>query len=289
MTDPTDPTYVLTLTCPDRAGIVHAVSGLLVEQRGNILESQQFDDLAEDRFFMRVRFAVGGADAETLERLRSAFAPVAERWGMTWELWDAGAPYKTLILVSRFSHCLNDLLFRWSNGSLQVDVVGVVSNHPDCERLVASYGVPYHHVPVTADTKAEAEKRLLELVDREGVDLVVLARYMQVLSDDTCRRLAGKAINIHHSFLPSFKGARPYHQAFDRGVKLVGATAHYVTGDLDEGPIIEQDVIRVDHRFDAAELAAAGRDVESQVLSRAVRWHAESRVLLNGSKTVVFR
>jgi formyltetrahydrofolate deformylase len=289
MTDPTDPTFVLTLTCPDRAGIVHAVTGLLVEQRGNILESQQFGDLAENRFFMRVRFAVEGAGAETLERLRSAFAPVAERWGMTWELWDAGAPYRTLILVSKFSHCLNDLLFRWSSGSLQIDVVGVVSNHPDCERLVASYGVPYHHVPVTADTKAEAEKRLLELVDDEGVDLVVLARYMQVLSDDTCRRLAGKAINIHHSFLPSFKGARPYHQAFDRGVKLVGATAHYVTGDLDEGPIIEQDVMRVDHRFDAAELAAAGRDVESQVLSRAVRWHAESRVLLNGSKTVVFR
>jgi formyltetrahydrofolate deformylase len=289
MTDPTDPTFVLTLTCPDRAGIVHAVTGLLVEQRGNILESQQFSDLAENRFFMRVRFAIEGAGAETLERLRSAFAPVAERWGMTWELWDAGAPYRTLILVSKFSHCLNDLLFRWSSGSLQIDVVGVVSNHPDCERLVASYGVPYHHVPVTADTKAEAEKRLLELVDDEGVDLVVLARYMQVLSDDTCRRLTGKAINIHHSFLPSFKGARPYHQAFDRGVKLVGATAHYVTGDLDEGPIIEQDVMRVDHRFDAAELAAAGRDVESQVLSRAVRWHAESRVLLNGSKTVVFR
>ena len=289
MTDPTDPSFTLTLTCPDRAGIVHAVTGLLVEQRGNILESQQFSDLAENRFFMRVRFAVEGAGAETLERLRSAFAPVAERWGMTWELWDAGAPYRTLILVSKFSHCLNDLLFRWSSGSLQIDVVGVVSNHPDCERLVASYGVPYHHVPVTADTKAEAEKRLLELVDDEGVDLVVLARYMQVLSDDTCRRLTGKAINIHHSFLPSFKGARPYHQAFDRGVKLVGATAHYVTGDLDEGPIIEQDVMRVDHRFDAAELAAAGRDVESQVLSRAVRWHAESRVLLNGSKTVVFR
>ena len=289
MTDPTDPTFVLTLTCPDRAGIVHAVTGLLVEQRGNILESQQFSDLAENRFFMRVRFAIEGAGAETLERLRSAFAPVAERWGMTWELWDAGAPYRTLILVSKFSHCLNDLLFRWSSGSLQIDVVGVVSNHPDCERLVASYGVPYHHVPVTADTKADAEKRLLELVDDEGVDLVVLARYMQALSDDTCRRLTGKAINIHHSFLPSFKGARPYHQAFDRGVKLVGATAHYVTGDLDEGPIVEEDVMRVDHRFDAAELAAAGRDVESQVLSRAVRWHAESRVLLNGSKTVVFR
>jgi len=289
MTDPTDPTFVLTLTCPDRAGIVHAVTGLLVEQRGNILESQQFSDLAENRFFMRVRFAIEGAGAETLERLRSAFAPVAERWGMTWELWDAGAPYRTLILVSKFSHCLNDLLFRWSSGSLQIDVVGVVSNHPDCERLVASYGVPYHHVPVTADTKAEAEKRLLELVDDEGVDLVVLARYMQVLSDDTCRRLTGKAINIHHSFLPSFKGARPYHQAFDRGVKLVGATAHYVTGDLDEGPIIEQDVLRVDHGYDQDQLVSAGRDVEAQVLSRAVRWHAQSRILLNGDRTVVFR
>ena len=285
----TDPTYVLTLTCPDRAGIVHAVAALLVEQRGYIVESQQFSDLAEDRFFMRVRFAVDGAGPGTLERLRASFTPVAERWGMTWELWDAREPYRTLILVSKYSHCLNDLLFRWSSGSVQIDVVGVLSNHPDCERLVASYGVPFHHVPVTPDTKADAEKRMLELVEAEGVDLVVLARYMQVLSDDTCRLLAGKAINIHHSFLPSFKGARPYHQAFDRGVKLVGATAHYVTGDLDEGPIIEQDVMRVDHRFDAAELAAAGRDVESQVLSRAVRWHAESRVLLNGSKTVVFR
>ena len=285
----TDPTYVLTLTCPDRAGIVHAVAALLVEQRGYIVESQQFSDLAEDRFFMRVRFAVDGAGPGTLERLRASFTPVAERWGMTWELWDAREPYRTLILVSKYSHCLNDLLFRWSSGSVQIDVVGVLSNHPDCERLVASYGVPFHHVPVTPDTKADAEKRMLELVEAEGVDLVVLARYMQVLSDDTCRLLAGKAINIHHSFLPSFKGARPYHQAFDHGVKLVGATAHYVTGDLDEGPIIEQDVMRVDHRFDAAELAAAGRDVESQVLSRAVRWHAESRVLLNGSKTVVFR
>jgi formyltetrahydrofolate deformylase len=280
-------TYVLTLVCPDRAGIVHAVSGLLVEHGGNILESQQFDDLAEGRFFMRVTFAVEAG--ETLESLRAAFAPVAERWGMAWELWLASAPYRTLILVSKFSHCLNDLLFRWSSGSLQIDVVGVVSNHPDCEALTRSYGVPFHHVPVTAGTKADAEARMLGLVESEGVDLVVLARYMQVLTDETCRRLAGKAINIHHSFLPSFKGARPYHQAFDRGVKLVGATAHYVTGDLDEGPIIEQDVMRVDHRHDAAELAAAGRDVESQVLSRAVRWHAESRVLVNGHKTVVFR
>jgi formyltetrahydrofolate deformylase len=283
----TDQTFVLTLTCPDRAGIVHAVTGLLVEHRGNIVESQQFSDLAEDRFFMRVKFAVDrGA---TVTSLRAAFAPVAERWGMDWELWLASAPYRTLVLVSKFSHCLNDLLFRWSSGSLQIDVAGVVSNHPDCETLVRSYGVPYHHVPVTPETKADAEAKLLLLVDTLDVDLVVLARYMQVLSDETCRALSGKAINIHHSFLPSFKGARPYHQAFDRGVKLVGATAHYVTGDLDEGPIIEQDVMRVDHGYDAAALAAAGRDVESQVLSRAVRWHAESRVLLNGHKTVVFR
>ena len=283
----TDQTFVLTLTCPDRAGIVHAVTGLLVEHRGNIVESQQFSDLAEDRFFMRVKFAVDrGA---TVTSLRAAFAPVAERWGMDWELWLATAPYRTLVLVSKFSHCLNDLLFRWSSGSLQIDVAGVVSNHPDCEALVRSYGVPYHHVPVTPETKADAEAKMLSLVDTLDVDLVVLARYMQVLSDETCRALSGKAINIHHSFLPSFKGARPYHQAFDRGVKLVGATAHYVTGDLDEGPIIEQDVMRVDHGYDASALAAAGRDVESQVLSRAVRWHAVSRVLLNGPTTVVFR
>ena len=280
-----DPEYVVTLVCPDRPGVVHAVTGTLAEHGGNIVESQQYGDPAEQRFFMRVRFAAPASLAD----LRAAFAPVSERFGMTWELWDAAAPYRTLILVSKFAHCLNDLLFRWSNQALQIDVVGVVSNHRDCEALAASYDVPFHHVPVSAQTKAAAEAELLSLVDSLGVDLVVLARYMQVLSDDTCRALAGRAINIHHSFLPSFKGAKPYHQAFDRGVKLVGATAHYVTADLDEGPIIEQDVMRVDHRFDAAELAAAGRDVESQVLSRAVRWHAESRVIVNGHKTVVFR
>jgi formyltetrahydrofolate deformylase len=288
------PTYVLTIVCPDRAGIVHAVTGMLVEHGGNILESQQFDDLAENRFFMRVKFAVEGiegtaAGQSTLESLRAGFAPVAERWGMVWELWEASAPYRTLILVSKFSHCLNDLLFRWSNGSLQIDVVGVVSNHPDCESLTKSYGVPYHHVPVLPGAKEEAEATMLSLVDSLDVDLVVLARYMQVLSDDTCRRLAGKAINIHHSFLPSFKGARPYHQAHDRGVKLIGATAHYVTPELDEGPIIEQDVVRVDHTMTPETLAAAGRDVETIVLARAVRWHAEHRVLLNGHRTVVFR
>jgi formyltetrahydrofolate deformylase len=286
------PSFVLTLWCPDQAGIVHAVTGMLVERHGNIVESQQFSDLAEDRFFLRVKFAVddpSSADGDLLDELRKAFVPVAERFDMTWNLWEAAAPYRTLILVSKFSHCLNDLLFRWSKQALQVDVVGVVSNHLDCEPLARSYDVPYHHIPVTPSTKADAEARMLSLVDSLDVHLVVLARYMQVLSDDTCRALEGRAINIHHSFLPSFKGARPYHQAFDRGVKLVGATAHYVTADLDEGPIIEQDVMRVDHRYDAADLAAAGRDVESQVLSRAVRWHADSRVLVNGHKTVVFR
>jgi formyltetrahydrofolate deformylase len=282
-----DQAYLLTIVCPDRPGIVHAVSGFLVERGGNIVESQQFNDLETDRFFMRVRFTVdveGGIDG-----LRTGFASVAARFAMTWELWDASAPYRTLILVSKFTHCLNDLLFRWSSGTLQIEVPAVVSNHPDAERLVSSYGVPFHHIPVTPDTKASAEAALLSLVDELDIHLVVLARYMQVLSDGTCRALAGRAINIHHSFLPSFKGAKPYHQAFERGVKLVGATAHYVTPDLDEGPIIEQDVVRVDHGVGAEQLVAAGRDVECQVLSRAVRWHSETRVLLNGHKTVVFR
>jgi formyltetrahydrofolate deformylase len=280
-------TYVLTLICPDRPGIVHAVTGFLVERGGNILESQQFGDPEQDRFFMRVRFAAG--PATTLERLRAEFGATAEAFGMRWELWDATAPYRTLVMVSRFGHCLNDLLFRWRNGDLQIDIAGVVSNHRDYEHLAAAYDVPFHHVPVTPETKRAAEDRLLRLVDELDIDLVVLARYMQVLSDETCKALEGRAINIHHSFLPSFKGAKPYHQAFERGVKLVGATAHYITADLDEGPIIEQDVLRVDHGFSAAQLVAAGRDVEAQVLSRAVRWHAETRVLLNGSRTVVFR
>ncbi len=283
-----DPRYVLTLDCPDRPGIVHAVTGALLTRQGNIVESQQFDDLDEGRFFLRVLFTAP-AERGGLEDIRGDLAVVAQQFAMTWELWDAAAPYRTLILVSSFSHCLNDLLFRWSNQALNVDVAGVVSNHATCQALVESYGVPFHHVPVSAETKPAAEARLLELVGELDIDLVVLARYMQVLSDETCRALEGRTINIHHSFLPSFKGARPYHQAFDRGVKLVGATAHYVTADLDEGPIIEQDVLRVDHRLSATELVAAGRDVECQVLSRAVRWHAESRVLRNGHKTVVFR
>ena len=280
--------FVLTVRCDDRPGIVHAVSGFLVEQSGNIVQSQQYGDPETGGFFLRVHFELVG-ERLPVERLRERFAPVARRFAMVWEMWDAAAPYRTLIMVSRFGHCLNDLLFRWSTGSLQIEVPAIVSNHRDFERLAASYGIPFHHLPVTPQTKADAEKQLLELVDDLGIHLAVLARYMQVLSDATCEALAGRAINIHHSFLPSFKGARPYHQAHARGVKLIGATAHYVTADLDEGPIIEQDVVRVDHGFSPEQLVAAGRDVESSVLSRAVRWHSETRVLRNGPKTVVFR
>ncbi len=279
--------FVLILSCPDRPGIVHAVSGFLVAQGGNIVESQQFGDRLSGQFFMRIDFTVPGQ--ASVDEVRAAFAAVAAEFEMRFELWDARAPYRTLIMVSKHLHCLNDLLFRTSTGSLQIEVPVVVSNHPDAEDMVRSYGVPFEHVPVTPDTKPQAEARLLELVKEHDVDLVVLARYMQVLSDDLCRELSGKAINIHHSFLPSFKGAKPYHQAFDRGVKLVGATAHYVTADLDEGPIIEQDVMRVDHTYDQDAMVGAGRDVEAQVLSRAVRWHSQSRVILNGSRTVVFR
>jgi formyltetrahydrofolate deformylase len=279
--------YELIHACPDRPGIVHAVSGFLVRHGGNILESQQFGDQLVGRFFMRIDFVVSdGVDADTL---RSDFAGIAEEFAMEFELWDATAPYRTLIMVSKHLHCLNDLLFRTSTRSLQIEIPVVVSNHLDAEPLVRSYGLDFRHIPVTPETKPEAEAELLGLVDDLDIHLVVLARYMQVLSDDACRRLSGHAINIHHSFLPSFKGARPYHQAFDRGVKLVGATAHYVTGDLDEGPIIEQDVMRVDHTYDQEQLVSAGRDVEAQVLSRAVRWHSQSRILLNGHRTVVFR
>ena len=280
--------FVLTIACPDRPGIVYAVSSFLVQHSCNILESQQFDDREQDRFFMRVHFEAY-RPGSTLEKLREAFDWVAQAHAMQWGMWDARAPHRTLVMVSRAGHCLQDLLYRWSIGELQIDIPAVVSNHPDLEPLAAAHGVPFHHIPVTPDTKAEAEAQLLKLVDELDIDLVVLARYMQVLSDETCARLEGRAINIHHSFLPSFKGARPYHQAFARGVKLVGATAHFVTGELDEGPIIEQDVVRVDHGMTPERLASAGRDVERQVLSRAVGWHAENRVLLNGNRTVVFR
>ncbi len=284
----TRPEYILTIDCPDRPGIVYAVTGFLFEHGSNIVESHQYSDLSTQRFFMRVHFDTVSGD-DTHESIARDFAEIAARFDMRWALWDHAARHRTLVLVSKEGHCLNDLLYRWSIGSLKVDLAGVVSNHQDLEPLATSYGVPFHHVPVTRDTKPEAEATLLELVDELEVDLVVLARYMQILSQELCATLAGRLINIHHSFLPSFKGAKPYHQAYEHGVKLVGATAHYVTADLDEGPIIEQDVVRVDHTLNGEELVAAGRDVECQVLSRAVRWHAESRILLNGSKTVVFR
>jgi formyltetrahydrofolate deformylase len=283
-----DREFVLTLSCPDRSGLVHAVTGFLVRHSGNIQESQQFDDRLQDRFFMRVHFDVSDPGT-TLEDLRSGFAPVAEAYRITWQLRNAATPTRTLIMVSKFGHCLNDLLFRQRTGALGIEVPAIVSNHRDFAPLAESYGIPFHHIPVTPETKADAEARLLDLVDRLDVDLVVLARYMQILSNDLCKQLEGRAINIHHSFLPSFKGARPYVQAHERGVKLVGATAHYVTPDLDEGPIIEQDVIRVNHAQSAESLVTLGRDVEAQVLARAVEWHSQSRVMINGHRTVVFR
>jgi formyltetrahydrofolate deformylase len=280
---------VLTLSCPDAPGIVHAVSGFLVQKRCTILESQQFDDPQSGTFFMRVRFAHALGHPLDVPGLRDAFAAVAGPWEMTWRLVDASERQRVLLMASKYAHCLNDLLFRTSIGDLKLDVVAVVSNHPDLKRLADDAGVPFRHVPVTPETKAEAERELLELVRAERVELVVLARYMQVLSDGACRELEGRAINIHHSMLPSFKGARPYHQAYERGVKVIGATAHYVTAELDEGPIIEQEMERVDHAMTAEDFEAAGREVECRALARAVRWHTENRIALNGSKTVVLR
>ena len=280
--------FVLTLSCPDRAGIVHAVSGFLFERGANIVEAAQFGDVATGLFFMRVQFELA-TEQMPMAALRTEFEPVAQSFSMRAKIVELSRRLPTVIMVSKLGHCLNDLLFRWRSGLLPLDIRAIVSNHRDFYQMAASYDIAFHHIPVTADTKAEAEARLLEVVRSEGVELVVLARYMQVLSPGLCAQLEGRAINIHHSFLPSFKGARPYQQAHDRGVKLIGATAHYVTTDLDEGPIIEQDAARVDHTMDVATLTAIGRDVESVVLARALKWHAEHRVLINGSKTVVFR
>jgi len=289
---PATPDFVLTLSCTDVPGIVYAVSSFLVQHRCSIVQSQQFGDHESGLFFMRVHFESNDPAAD-VDALRTDFGWVGDSFQMGWQLREAAARQRVLLMVSKFGHCLNDLLFRHSTGSLAIDIPAVVSNHRDFEPLATTYGIPFHHIPVGDGTdgtftKAEAEARLIELVDSERVDLVVLARYMQVLSDDLCKQLEGRAINIHHSFLPSFKGARPYHQAHARGVKLIGATAHYVTGDLDEGPIIEQEVARVDHALDADHLVTVGRDVECQALARAVKWHTESRVLLNGNRTVVF-
>ncbi|KRV50083.1 formyltetrahydrofolate deformylase [Wenjunlia vitaminophila] len=289
--------FVLTLSCPDRQGIVHGVSSFLFMTGCNIEDSQQFKDRDTGLFFMRVHFSCPvrglppGAEPSrpvALDRLRASFAAVADSFRMDWQLQPAERRMRVLIMVSRFGHCLNDLLFRASIGALPIEVVAVVSNHTDFRELAGSYGVPFHHLPVTGGNKAAAEAELLKIVENEDVDLLVLARYMQVLSDDLCRRLPGRIINIHHSFLPSFKGARPYHQAHARGVKLIGATAHYVTAELDEGPIIEQEVKRVGHESTPEQLVAVGRDVECQALARAVKWHSEHRVLLNGTRTVVF-
>lgn len=269
--------YVLTLSCPDRPGLVYAVTRWIAESGGNIVDSQQFTDTSDGEFFLRVHF--DHADPPD-------FSPVADEHSMDFRMVVAERPTRALVMVSTEGHCLNDLLYRQSTGGLHIEIPAVVSNHRDLEKLAGSYDVPFHHVPVT--DKPAAEAKLLALVDELEIDLVVLARYMQILSDEACRALGGRAINIHHSFLPSFKGARPYQQAHDRGVKLIGATAHYVTADLDEGPIIDQGVLRVDHRMTAADLARAGRDVESRTLSRAVQLHAESRVLRNGPRTVVF-
>ncbi len=278
--------YVLTLSCPDKQGIVHAVSSYLFMTGCNIEDSQQFGDHDTGLFFMRVHFS---AEAPvTVEKLRASFAAIGDSFQMDWQINRADEKMRILLMVSKFGHCLNDLLFRARTGALPVEIAGVVSNHTDFAELVASYNIPFHHIPVTRDTKAEAEARLLEIVREDEVELVVLARYMQVLSDDLCKLLSGRIINIHHSFLPSFKGAKPYHQAHARGVKLIGATAHYVTADLDEGPIIEQEVERVSHDVTPEGLVAIGRDVECQALARAVKWHAERRILLNGRRTVVF-
>ena len=279
-------TYILTLSCPDKPGIVHGVTGLLLQLGGNIQEAGQFNDQVTGLFFMRVQFV---CTASSQEQINDALQELAAQWQMGVELRRADQRMPIVIMVSQQGHCLNDLLFRWKSGLLPVDVKAIVSNHRDFYQLAAGYNIPFHHIPVTAATKQEAEARQLDVIRGEGAELVVLARYMQVLSDAMCRALSGRAINIHHSFLPSFKGAKPYYQAHERGVKLIGATAHYVTADLDEGPIIEQDVARADHADTVEALTAMGRDTESQVLARAVKWHSEHRVLLNGHKTVIFK
>lgn len=278
--------FVLTVTCPDQVGIVHAISEFLSSRGNNIVEHQQFDNRAAGKVHVRTAFTT--PKPATVDALQQDFSTVAEQFDMQFQ-FSAAKPARLLLMVSKSGHCLNDLIFRWRQGSLNADIALVVSNHEDLRQMAEGAGIPYIHVPVTPDTKAQAEERLLELVEEFDIDLVVLARYMQILSDDLTQKLEGRAINIHHSFLPGFKGARPYHQAHARGVKMIGATAHYVTADLDEGPIIEQEVIRVDHTYDPRALAQVGQSAESQALSRAVQWHCENRVLLDGSSTIVFR
>ncbi|WP_309088654.1 formyltetrahydrofolate deformylase [Phenylobacterium sp.] len=277
---------ILTLSCPDQPGIVARVSALLFERGANILDAQQFDDEETGRFFMRVVFDPGQA---SVEDWRAAFAPLGEQYAMTWQMRARGERRRVMILASQQDHCLADLIWRWRQGELPMDIAAVVSNHPASTYPHTDlHGIAFHHLPITAETKPQQEARLWKLIQETGTELVVLARYMQILSDDLSAKLEGRCINIHHSFLPGFKGARPYHQAHARGVKVIGATAHYVTADLDEGPIIEQDVERISHRDHPRDLIRKGRDIERRVLARAVRWHLEDRVLLNGRKTVVF-
>lgn len=280
--------HVLTLQCPEGMGIVHAVTGFLLKHERTIVELKQYDDMSAGRLFLRVDFA-GDPEPDLLAGLREEFCQIADKFGMEWQLRERGQKTKVLIMVSKYEHCLNDLLFRMNTGDLPIEVVAVASNHPDHQSLVEWYGIGFHHIPISKETKPEAEAKLLELIDQTGAELVVLARYMQVLSDRLATELTGKTINIHHSFLPSFKGAKPYHQAWERGVKTVGATAHYVNSELDEGPIIAQQVVEVDHTYGPSALIAAGRDSECKALSNAVRWHCEGRVFLYGNRTVILR
>lgn len=290
MTEPNN-IYVLTFTCAERSGIVHAVTGLLLKHQGDIRELKQHDDQRSGTLFMRIEFEICNQPdtSQDIAELEASLEELAQEYQAQWGMRPAGKKKRVVVMVSKFGHCLHDLLFRARMGELPVEIAAVVSNHPDHRQQVEWNGIPFFHIPVTAETKPEAETKLMELVDRFDIDLVVLARYMQVLSDDLTRKLTGRAINIHHSFLPSFKGAKPYHQAFERGVKTVGATAHYVNSELDEGPIIAQQVQEVDHSYGPENLVAAGRDTECKALSDAVRWHCEDRVFLNGSRTVVLR
>jgi formyltetrahydrofolate deformylase len=278
--------YVLTVSCTSTRGIVAAISNYLADQGCNIVDSSQFDDLDTGKFFMRVSFiSEEGASADVLVE---GFKPVAAKFAMDAEIHDATKRMKVLLMVSRFGHCLNDLLYRWKIGALPIDIVGVVSNHFEYQKVVVNHDIPFHHIKVTKENKVQAEAQIMDVVVQTGTELIVLARYMQILSDDMCKKMSGRIINIHHSFLPSFKGANPYKQAYERGVKLIGATAHYVTADLDEGPIIEQDTARVTHAQSAEDYVSIGRDVESQVLARAIHAHIHHRTFINGNRTVVF-
>ncbi len=285
----TSASYVLTAAAPGQIGIVAAMAGFLAERGCYIDDMAQFDDLTTGQFFVRAVFHGDSNKTPPLDRLTEEFKQVGERFDMEWSIQDSSVRKRVLIMVSKFDHCLNDLLYRWRTGELRIDIPAIVSNHQDLEPLARWHNIPYHHLPVTPENKAEQEAKLMALVEETGTDLVVLARYMQILSSDLCEQLSGRAINIHHSFLPGFKGAKPYHQAFERGVKLIGATAHYVTSDLDEGPIIEQVVERVDHSYRPEFLVAAGRQTECLALARAVAYDVENRVFLNGNRTVVFR